>query len=270
MAGDVIYGKNLAVEGEATTEAFEIHHTGEQPFLGAGNTNGGVEREEGNLNWWGSYRLRGHTPARFPNDSFTFLGAPVNTGDKAVSGTARCSEIRIEWDIRGGEFIRSEVLFRANGALSFGQTAPTDTSIPGSLISKGLYVKLDSATQAHVDFMRLVIRAAVSPYCDSTTNGQIQHKEGDVDAEAIWKISSDDSNDFPTVNQDYVAAFYVTVSTYWELTWMRIAGIVPWKVDRRQREVPVQYLAHARFTCTNGTTLGTIKNPAGATKWPAA
>ncbi|GAG04029.1 unnamed protein product, partial [marine sediment metagenome] len=142
MPGTVLRGKDLAIDGESTTDYFEIHTTRELTDLVAGNTTGGVMREDGNDRWWGFYELYAKATsqtARWINDSITFSGAPVQTGNKGVSGTAKIARIKLIWDIRNGRYLKTQVAFVCHGVLSLGQAAPTDTSQPKPVSVKGLY-----------------------------------------------------------------------------------------------------------------------------------
>lgn len=272
MPGTVIRGKDLAIDGESTTDYFEIHTTRELEALVAGNTAGGVMRECGNDRWWGFYELYAKATsqtARWINDSFTFLGAPVNTGTKGVSGTAKVQGIKLMWDIRNGRYLRTRVTFVCHGALSLGQTAPTDTSQPKPQCVKGLYPTFNGVSYEtyNVDSMELEFYAKdMHWYVTSTTDGQVMHEDGDVDCRGEWRMLTDDSSDFPTIGTRGAALWRVTDSTYWTVNWMRVRGIEPWITDRRK---PSQVAATVKleFTGFDGTEAGDIITPAGATKW---
>lgn len=268
----VIYGKNLSVDldgaREQTVDSFVIEHQGEIPEVAASNTQGGMARVEGNIDWRGRYRLVGHSPIAFPNDAVTLIGTPETTGSKAVSGNARIEKIEITADVANGRYLETIVHFGANGALSYSAAAVADSSSPAPLTSKGLTVNLDGAGQAGLDYWKLTIESKIIRYVNSDTAGQYQRTEGDIDAQLAWRVQTDDSGDFPIINARHVVQCEVTATTHWELTWMRILGVQPWEVDRRERRKPVSAIITAAFTGFSGTMAGTIKNPATATKWP--
>ena len=272
--GNVIRGKDMAITGESTTDYFEIHTERTLADMVAGNTDGGVMREDGNDRWWGFYRLYGHSPARFPNNSFTFVCAPENAGNIAVSGTAKCSAIRIAIDIRNGEYIDSVVSFLCHGALSTSVAAPTDVSQPLPLSVKGLYPEFGATSYQnyHIDYMQLDIQAAGMDqywYADSTSNGQVMHEDGDIDAKAEFRMLTDSSADFPTIGSRQIYKMRVTATTYWELAWMRVRGVLPWRTDRRRKEL-VGAAIQLEFSGWSGTMQGYIKNPATTLKWGSA
>lgn len=270
--GDVIYGKNMRVDGEKCIDFFEIKDFSNAPDYVTGCMQGAVGRVAGNHDWEGEYRMY-DTPVRFPNDEATFKAAPVNTGNKGVSGTARIVELTCRWDMAMGAYIEYRIGFGSNGVL-------TRTGIDASLITpvtsalplspKGMLLKLDDVVQDHVSMMGFRIFAEVIPYVDSTTDGQTHRTLGDIDVSAMWLINSDDPANWPTKDAYHVAKFYVTATTFWEFKFMHIMGVRPWTKDRRQKDTPVQFTALAAFKSENGTDTGYIKNPALQTKWPAA
>lgn len=274
MPGTVIRGKDLAIDGESTTDYFEINTRRELVPLVAGNTVGGVMRSDGNDRWWGFYELYAKATsqtARWVNDSFTFKGAPVQSGSKGVSGTAKINSIKLIWDVRNCRYLKTQVGFVCHGALSLGETAPTDTSQPNPATVKGMYPTFGGTSYQnyHVEYMELMFSAKDQHWyvtADAADAGQVLHTDGDVDCHGEFRMLTDDSSDFPTLGAIDVASFYVTDSTYWEITWMRVAGIEPWITDRRK---PSQVAATVKldFSGFTGTQAGTIIDPAGATKW---
>ena len=275
--GEILSGKNMAVNAAAGSKifAFRINVTHYPPWMVGGNQSGGVARELGNTDWDVMYRENNHTPTVFPGDSFTFECAPKQTGNVAVSGTALCTAIEIVVDSRDPRNpvpIYSTVQAKADGTLSLGQTAPTDTATTVLYSPKGLCAYFGSS-QTHTKYQRLKIftRGDVETV-DCTTDGQVQRDTGELDAEFEWIINTDDSSDFPLASAgEQTARCYVESAAYWEINWMEIAESPgPWMADRRSRpNTPVDARFLAKFTGHSGTTPGTIVNPAGATKWPS-
>jgi len=272
MLGNVIRGKDLGVDGESTTDYFEIHTTRELVALVAGNTAGGVMRDCGNDRWWGFYELYAKATsqtARWINDSITFLGAAVNTGDLGVSGTAKVQSIKLMWPIRQSGYLKTRVTFVCHGALSLGETAPVDSTQPNPVCVKGMFP--DFAGQSYetynVDEMELEFYAKdMSWYVTSTTDGQVMHTDGDIDCRGQWRMLTDDPNDFPAIGTIGSALWYVSDSTYWDIDWMRVHGIEPWITDRR-RPGQVAATVKLEFSGFSGTAAGHIITPALATKW---
>jgi hypothetical protein len=270
--GNRIYGKNMTVDGENSVERFTIDWLEGIPPWIASNTSGGVSRGRGNRDWMGSYILLGHTPTRFPNDSFTFKAWPENVGSVAVSGTARATKLTIDWDIENGDYIRSQIDFKANGALSKSQAVGSDdSSTPGHLSSKGMYVKVNDATQNQIGRMHLELDSETNMIAtvDSTSNGETVRTQGDINGRGWWRINSQDPADWPELASPGIVDWYVTATTYWRVKWMRITGIREFGVDRRanRQKRPVGAVVYVEFAANNGTTAGEIINPALATKW---
>lgn len=275
--GAILSGKNMAVDSTNATGiyAFHIEMDHYPPWMVGGNQSGAVIRDSGNLDWGGFFKANGHTPVLFPNDSFTFLCAPKQTGSVGVSGTAICLAIEIVVDQRNPRNpvpIVNQVWFAANGAIVPGTTAPTDTSTPQLFPGKGLCAYFGES-QGRTKFQRLrIFSRGVVETVDCTSAGQFMRDGGEIDAEFEWIVNTDDSGDFPLPSAgEQNTRCYVTDSTYWDINWMEIVGYPkPWQADRRDRPTePVDARFLAKFTAYAGTTKGYIKNPAGTTKWGA-
>lgn len=270
----VYCGKDVVVNGEGSCDMLEVWSEKDLVPYTAGNTEGGVDRNDGNNDWGGRYRLYKYLPARFPGDSFTLSASPkagaANT--VAVSGTAICTKLEITWDVRNARYIDSIVHFAANGALSTGQAAPAiDATEPAAQTAKGLTVNWDSSDIANVDYMKLVISVEAIPYADSTSAGQIKRVVCDLDVQAMWRVNDEDSTNFPTLGAEAVAQFNCTSDPYyWEVKWLRIRGVKPWGVDRRGQKKPVQRVVYAEGAFFDGSTTGWVKTPEAVptTKWP--
>lgn len=261
----VIDGKNAAVGSESTVWGWKITHSGNLVPIVASNTSGGALRDAGNKDWVGYYDLFNHTPANFPGDSVA--GTFSLDGTHGYAGTARIAKIEWEWDLEQGGYIQSRVSFGANGTLTSGPAAASDDTVPAIYPVQGLMVKLHGVQQGHCHYMRLIIERNCRRYCDAEADGQFLRTEGDrIDAIAMWGVYEDNPAAHPVVGNLAVVAMYVDDTTYWELTWMRIEQVE--QVLDRENKRPVGAVVTASFTAHNGTSVGTIKNPAGATKWP--
>lgn len=260
-------GELAAVTGEPTIFAWHVDHKGNLSPYTASNTDGGVGRDAGNNDWTGWYQAYVHTPAVFPGDSFTFEGSI--DGTNGVSGTARCTDITWEWDLRKGDYIVSRVGFAAAGALTLGAVAVTDAAEPDPTWVGSLPFHLNGVQQGHVNFMRLMIRKNCKRYCDAEAAGHYLWTPGDkIDVTGMWRVYEDDPAAFPAVDSRHVARFYVSATTYWQITWLMIDEVDEIGVDRKQDNEPVGAVITGKFTANDGTTAGSIVNPDTTTKWP--
>jgi len=266
----IIYGKDAAISVagsvEPTVNGWEIEYDGNLVPYVASNTQGGTGRNMGNIDWKGWYRQYGHTPLVFPGDSFA--GVFSEDGTNGAAGTARCASTDWEWNLDRGGYIVSRTRFGANGVLTPGAAAAADSATPQPNNVKGLYVALDGVQQDNVHRMRLYIGQKLRRYVVAESDGQWKRTASDLDAQGMWQVFEDDPANFPTLHARHVVRFYVTSTTYWELTWMRIESVKPFGVDRNDTRNPIGATIMASFTGFNGTTAGTIKNPASSTKWP--
>ena len=274
----IISGNALAVNDASGTGVFawRIRRRHRAVSATGSGLESGVDRGPGNIDWVGQFQANGPTPVVFVGDSFSFIGAPKQSGAPAVSGTARCLAIDIVVDNsrpRRPRPITHRVLFGANGELSTAQTAPTDTSTPTIYPPKGLCAYW-AESQAHTYYQRLFIHLRDYQrlgYVDSGTPGHYKRISKDVDARFEWRAHLDDSGDFPSVSDvRKVARMYVTSDSYWELQWMSIIESPgPWEVDRQAARKPVDAAFLAKFDASDGSACGHINDPAGSQKWPS-
>jgi hypothetical protein len=270
----VIDGKNAAVNGQKTVFGWKITYDGNEADYVASNTEGGVGRVTGNRDWVGYFDSYGQTatpyaPTVFPGDSFSFDGTTETS--KGATGTARCTRLVATWDTRVGRYITYRTFFGANGALTIGVATATDTTEPSPQHVKGLSVDLGAVQEDEVNFMRLVFTSGSRRYCTAECNGQYKRTAGDrMDVEAVWRVYEDTPANLPTIDSRHVAKFYVTAAQYWQITWLQIDQVDDLGVDRENKNEPVFAQITGRFTSHDGTSTGSIVDPAAATKWPVA
>lgn len=266
----IIYGKDAAISVggsvEPTVHGWEIRYSGNLSPYVASNTQGGTGRDGGNIDWVGWYKQYGTTPLVFPGDSFA--GIFSTDGTLGVSGTARCESTSWSWDLEAGNYIVARTTFGANGVLALAGGVAVDSATPQPSLVKGLYVALDGVQQDNVRRMQLSARRPLRRYCVAESDGQFKRTSADLDMVGRWQVLEDDPSNFPTIQARHVVRFYVSSTTYWEMTWMRIENVEPFGVDREDTRNPIGATITASFTGFNGTTAGTIKNPATSTVWP--
>jgi hypothetical protein len=270
----VIDGKSMAVDGQKTIFGWQIDYDGNEAEYVASNTGGGVARKGGNRDWTGWYDAYGDTatpwaPTTFPGDSFTFTGTTETA--KGATGTARCTRLVMLADLRPGGYVTYRVFFGANGALTIGAAAATDTTEPSPQHVAGLYCSLGGVQQSNVNFMQLMLTRGCRRYVSAECDGQYKRTEGDrMDVEGRWRVYEDTPANLPIVGQEYAAKFAVTpaMAQYWEINWLVIDEVRDLGVNRNKTDEPVYAEIVGRFVAENGTSAGSIVNPAGATKFP--
>lgn len=266
----IVYGKDAAISvdgaAEPTVDGWLINYTGNLVPYVASNTQGGTGRKCGNIDWEGWYRQYGTTPLAFPGQSFA--GIFSTDGTLGVSGTARCESTDWYWDLDAGGYIIARTTFGANGALSLAGGVAVDSATPNPSCVKGLYVALDGVQQDNVHKMRLRASRDLRRYVTAENDGQYMRTSGDLDMVGQWQVFEDDPSNYPTIQAMHAVRFYVSSTTYWEITWMRIESVEPFGVDRTDTRNPIGATITASFTGFSGTQAGTVKNPAGSTVWP--
>jgi len=260
------YGKSMAITGEDHVFGWMIEHYDQLTPAVMGTSGGAFIHYCGNEYWKGEYNVYAQT-TRFVNDSFTFVASPVNTGSKSFSGTALCSEIEITDDPMQSTYIETTVRFHSASTLASAAASATDTAIPAVLCDKGLGIDFAGSAVDNVSYRNLRMFCEPIAYVNSSTDGVVYHAAAPVNAICTWRVDSDDPANIPAEGTQGIVNFYMTDSTYWELTWMRIMGVRPFQVTRDGKRL-VQFQVIAMLDFSDGTSLGTIKDPTGATKWP--
>ncbi|MHC4866923.1 MAG: hypothetical protein ACYTEX_22825 [Planctomycetota bacterium] len=268
MAQQAVSGLSSVVDGTSQARAWRIKMNELAAEYVASGMQKGMGRIAGVKRWGGVYVAYGGTPAVFPSATFTFTG---NTDESVgYTGTARCERIRIEWDpdAHPPVPIRHMVFFRSAGALTPGAAPATDATTPAREAATSLRIDLIGTQQTHVHKAQLDIFAKhMKRYADTSTSFWEYWTEGAIDAEAWWDVWEDAPGSLPTLQTEHTFKIYTTATEFWELQWMRIVGHDPFEVDHEGNR-PAGARVRAQWNSDNGTSVGTIKNPATTVKWP--
>lgn len=249
-----------------TTRHWRIVHTGEPPSYVASNTSGGTGRETGVSDWQGIYVCYDDTPVDWVGQDFTFTG--VTDGNVGYSGPAIVDRIQVLWDHRKGALLEYRVYFSSDGKLEkVSAQALSDVGIPDPPSSVQMVLELDTVAEPDVYAIELNFYARNKKYVSSDTAGQTKRVAGPVDCDCTYSVYQADPANLPNKDQHYILACYVTAGTHWEVTWLKIKEIREFGATPDSPE-PVSATIFGEFNCSNGTSLGTIKNPAGTTVWP--
>jgi hypothetical protein len=87
----VVMGDKATINGVDTTQQWRINYLEDDRPYGASNTQMGMGRQCGIVDWTGKYWAYGSTPDVFPGDDFSFAGE-ADDGDGAA-GTAIVEEM---------------------------------------------------------------------------------------------------------------------------------------------------------------------------------
>jgi len=260
----VISGINAHVDGISTLRSWKIRASNLAVPGAASDAPGAVQRIAGNKDWRGVYLAYGHTPVPWPGSAFSFAGdVDDNYG---VSGTAIVDKITIECPVEEAKRIEQVVEFSANGGLDRGAAAATAGSSPSIVSAISRKVSLDGVDVTDVRGWKLVLTARNKPYASSDTAGQIMRTAGNIDGQYEYKVYEDNPSDLPTEGEVKIVRFYVTATTYWELKWGIMEEIDDWGGDLEGAE-NVGASIRGSYNAFYGTISGSIKNPAGETKW---
>ncbi len=263
----VISGINAHIDGVSTLRNWKVRMRNMPPEGVTTDAPGGVQRLAGNKDWRGIYLAYGHTPLQWPGDAFSFSGDV--DASYGISGTAIVDKITIECPVEEGARIEHAVEFSANGALSAAAASATAGATPTIFSAISRKVALGGVDVTDVRGWKLVLSANNKPYVSSDTAGQVQRVAGNIDAQFEYKVYEDSASDFPTEGTMAVVRFYVTSSTYWELTWGIFQEIADWGGDLEGAE-NVGAVIRGAYSAFNATSMGTIRNPAGDYKFGSA
>uniref|UniRef100_A0A6M3K8M7 Uncharacterized protein n=2 Tax=viral metagenome TaxID=1070528 RepID=A0A6M3K8M7_9ZZZZ len=262
----VISGINCEVDGVSSMSGWKIRMLNMPPEFATSDAPGGMGRAAGNFDWRGVYRAYGHTPLHWPGDSIAFKGD--TDASYGVSATGIVDRMTITCPIEPGGLIDTVVEFSNNDAAGLVNGAAAATAGATPAIFSAVTRKIAwSGTDVSARNWRLVLTARNRPYVDTDTDGWVMRTPGNMDGQFEYSVYDNAAANLPARGSIAVAQFYVTASTYWELTWGIIERVDDWGGDHEGAE-NVFGNVFGFWTAQSGTSIGTIKNPAGATKWP--
>ena len=291
----IVSGVKLAVTGVPSVSRFQITPHAADTAEASSRSGGAVHRTRGKMDYMGTIRAWGHTPALPPNAKFTFLGQDRNgQGWQSSASGAIIDRAHIYCHGgRGQKRIYHDLHFLANGSLAKGTyTWAEDTAAVPSFPCPGLGISLDGGSTALGGVLgwELILDGNLTPpswQSDSvTTTGTTNNimvwpyrEPGNLDATVIWYQRFGDISKLPQLNEYSTIWVQVTKGaspTYWKLK------------DCEVLQTPVIYEAaaedgsHAQFVeamqCTAKWTsynedtaaAGYIVNPAGSAIWGTA
>lgn len=263
---------------------WSIDETADVKSYASSNTDGGMGRLTGNIDYTGQYNAYGHTPEILPGNFFTFTGA-IDDANGVSTDTDGCivDSFVINWGIEAGDVISHTVSFSGTGVLSRGAavvTEDTTLTIPptsiGTKAELGTIVAVPVFTEIlNITAMSLTVSSANTAYTNSGTAGRVKRLKGLLDAIASITVQTDDfSNvDIPTINEEGQLRMYVDATTYWDLKWMKCDAVADAVVDVETAAVVGVTLNFGMmgFADVAGTpTKGFLANPATTNIWPPA
>jgi len=264
----VIAGIDMAIGSENTGRMFQISYQGTLRPYWASNMAGGAGRNEGVTRWRGQYLGYGHTPARFPGDSFTFTGSV--DGTNGVTGTALCDAIVIRGSLQRGGPIEYMVKYTGISALTLGAAAAADETNPNPPDALDMKIDVDGTDEDDVTDVVMEITARNRYYASSTTPGVTKGVAGGIDARVMWRLLQGTVTSLQTPNTNAIVKAYVTSTTFWQFSKMRVESLGDFTADHEGSD-PVGGTILASMNGANaGAGIGCILNPAEACKWGTA
>jgi hypothetical protein len=265
----VTSGVTGAVNGYSTVRKWMIEDTIEESeLLTLSNTSAGQVSEGGVTDWKGYFIGKGHTPGVFPGDALSFSGDIGNGTGK--SGTAICEVLDITGDVERNHAIEYNVRFSGNGVLASHTTPVTDSTACAFYLPTSLAVYFGSTKLTDTRYWRLILKNATRPYVSSETAAGRKRNRGAMTGGFIVKSYFDDPTTLPTVGSYYTTKFYVTDTTFWQVGYCRVMKVEDLGADHDSEENVGVTISGVFSAWNNGTALGSIIDPAVATKWPFA
>ncbi len=262
----ILHGKLGLVNGQSTVAEWQTEYWGEPPPWITSQTESGEAHACGPYDWRGWFRAYGHTPGLFPGEAIIFAG---NLGNgSGVSGAGIVDEIDITCDIERAIPLQYFVRFSRNGTLTRGSAPGTDGTAPAIFCPTSLMVKLNGGQQTDTRYWRLVLRCANKKYITSeNVDAGYKRIAGVINGQFLYRVYMSNPSVLPTEGDNYLGAFYVTASSYWSVSWCKIVKIEDVGAGG-EREGLVGADVSGVFNAHDGTAIGAIITPAGATKWP--
>lgn len=280
----ILSGIGGAVEKDSADVAgirqWQISDSAEIAALVSSATKGGTTRIAGNLDWTGSYRAYGVIPAVYPGDSFVFHGSidAVN----GASGTVRCSQVEIVWDIEAALPISHTVSFEGNGELTLGAESAADATIADHLPSKGTKAELmsliDTPAATEITDIRTItftLTRQNPAYVSSSTAGFTQREEGNLDFTVAISVYEDKFQDLPALNSISGLRLYADDTLFWALDYVIVQEHTDLEVDAEGATligatINFGMVGHTDAGTTPVPTVGSIKTPESSpvTVWP--
>src|SRR5574343_306895 len=265
-----------ANDGIPAVAQWEIEESADLKAIAHSGTDGAMQRILGNQDWRGSLTAQGHTPTKMPWDEFTFTG--TIDGTNGATGDVITTGITVNVPVEAGDSINHSIQFEGNGALTIGAVAATDALVTALRRSVSRKVSLGTlaASPSWPDYdirpATLNLTAAASPYNDTGTNGQTKRKKGNLDGTLAIQMYCDSFAELPTKGTPYAVRLYVTDAQYWQLLWMRVAGVSGLMVDVKSKALigaTVNLALSVVEDIASTPTKGSITVPGGASaRWP--
>ncbi len=259
-------GIQCVVNGVASMAGWKTRDTNNAPSFSTSDIPGGTGGAAGNSDFNGGYRAYGHTPLFWPGDSIDFKGTTVD-GSNGVSATGIVDAMDIRCNVEAGKLIEHTVYFSNNDSSGLVYGTPTaDEGATPTIYSSILRKVAWGGSDVNIRDWRLRLLAANRPYVDTSTNGWVMRRPGNIQGQWAYNIYEDNGANFPTRGDIQTIQFYVTDSEYWELQWGLVTQVGDWVADHegaRNVYAPIQGV----WSGQDGTSIGSITNPAGAVKW---
>lgn len=275
MAHQVISGRSGIVNGETGIREWSISYDGSPPQYASSATGPGHGSASGNTDWSGSYNMYGGFPANLPGDGFTFQGSI--DGSLGAEGVAIVDQIEITWNIEEAVIISSVVSFSANGALVFGNYAPTDATVPDFPSSIGTELELGIAAASptliqvkDLRSMTLTLTSDNKSYVSSDTGGVTKRVAGQMNFTMSFSMYEGDWSELEVLNTVQEMWLYVNSTEYWKLKWVKIVSVSDLSVGIESADIVSATISGQMdgFTDIGGTpTKGTVIPPGGGTPW---
>ncbi|MHC4178263.1 MAG: hypothetical protein ACYSWU_12200 [Planctomycetota bacterium] len=261
---------------------WRVNYTGKlRPYTASGLSAGMAVTQTAVKDFTGFYRAFGHTPTIFPGDIFQLKASiDASVGVASAASGCICDSIIVRGSVEQGGPIEQIVRFSGNGALTYGVAVAVDSGTPDPGDATDMRVSIGT-TVGDVDVDETDCRDVVmeiscrnKPYSSSATPGVVKRTRGALNARVMWRRYEDTPSDFGSnqagMEDNDIVNVWVTSTTYWELTNMQIAELPDFYAQHETEENVGITLMAVLDASKAGTAVGTIKNPAAATKWPFA
>lgn len=253
------------VDGVCSMAGWKTIEYNRAPNFSSSDIPGGTGGAAGNNDWRGMYRQYGHTPVHFPGDSIDFAG--LVDSSNGVEGTGIIDRITMVCNVEAGNELDSIVEFSGNDntGLTAGTPAAARGATPTMYSAIGRKVVWDSA-DVNIRWWRLVLSAANRPYVDTSTLGNVMRRPGNIKGQFEYAVYENDRTNLPNRGAIARVDFYCESDKFWRLDWGLVTQVPDYGGDH-EGALNVEAKVRGMWTAQDGTSKGSITNPAGTIKW---
>lgn len=268
----MITGLEAAIDGVPCIERFRINLTAQDNAVACSDSAMAVLRSSSNKDWNAVVSAFGHTPAKLPNDKFTFTARDADgQGWRSETNGAIVRQAHVFCRPQSSEPFYYHLYISGNGSLTPGEYSATGGPYPTPASSIGRGVSIDDTPLTGIAQWELILSSNLArPIWPAHKIGWPVRDSGNIDAEIVFRQHPDLVDDLPEIGDEAIYNLFVTDTLSWEIKWGKLLDLPVEYVVRNQNNEPEFVAAEnrAHFSASVGGQQGHILKPGAAQWWP--